>query len=222
MRTKLADRILPNYKQGEEIFNSVSHIVGAGISVVVLITCVVIAAMHGSIAGVITSIIYGLSSILLYTMSSIYHGLPKSTAKKVMQILDHCAIYFLIAGTYTPIVVVKIIPVYPTLGWGLLALEWGLAIVAIIFTAIDVKKYQIFSMLCNLVMGWAIIVYANVLLEVVGIHGFILILGGGIFYTIGAILYAIGHKQTYMHCVFHIFVLLGSITHAFAIIFYVL
>lgn len=222
MRTKLADRILPNYTKGEEIFNYVSHIVGGGISFVVLIVCVTISILHDSNIGIITSIIYGISSILLYTMSSIYHGLPKGTAKKVMQVLDHCAIYILIAGTYTPILMCAVIPTYPTIGYAILILEWALALIAIVFTAIDLKKYQIFSMLCNLVMGWAIIVVPHILLEVVTLFGFILILAGGIFYTIGAILYAIGHKKSYMHCIFHIFVLLGSITHAFAIMIYVL
>ncbi len=222
MHTKLADRILPNYTKGEEIFNFVSHIVGGGISVVILIICITISILHDSTIGVLTSIIYGLSSILLYAMSSVYHGLPTGTGKKVMQVLDHCAIYILIAGSYTPILLCSVVPSYPTIGYGLLALEWGLASIAIVFTAIDLKKYQVFSMLCNLVMGWAIILFPQILLEVIGFHGFLLLLGGGLFYTMGAVLYAIGKKKSYMHCVFHIFVLLGGIAHAFVIMLYVL
>ena len=222
MRTKLADRVLPNYSKGEEIFNFVSHIVGGAIGVVVLVVGIIIASIHGSVSAILTSIVFGVSSIAMFTMSSVYHALKKGKAKKVMKILDHCMIYVLIAGTYTPILVCSIVPVDPVLGWSLLAVEWILAIVAIVFTAIDLKRFQLLSMLCNLVMGWAIILFPSILLEAVGLYAFILILSGGIFYTIGAILYGIGKKRSYMHCVFHIFVLLGYITQALAILIYVL
>ena len=222
VRTKLDDRKLPDYTKGQELFNSISHIVGGAIGVLALVLCVVISALHGSAVGVLTSIAYGISMICLYTMSAVYHGLRPGKAKKVMQVLDHCTIYILIAGTYTPIALCKIAVINPAVGWGLFAFEWGLSVIAIIFTAIDLKKYQVFSMVCMLLTGWAIIFFYPVLIEAVGMNGFLLILAGGITYTIGAILYGIGSKRKIMHCIFHIFVLAGSILHLIAILLYVL
>ena len=116
-RTKLAERKLPRYTRGEEITNMVTHIVGGTMGIAVLTLCVIRAAIHHNPMGVVTSAIYGATMILLYTMSSIYHGLLPSTGKKVMQVIDHCTIYVLIAGTYTPIVLASIAPKYPALGW---------------------------------------------------------------------------------------------------------
>ena len=131
-------------------------------------------------------------------------------------------IYILIAGTYTPIALCAIKPVNSTVGWGVFIIEWSLAIVAIIFNAIDLKKYAVFAMICNLVMGWGIIVVIPVAIEALTWNGFMYILAGGIFYTVGAVLYGIGRNKSYMHCIFHVFVLLGSIAHLLGIMFYVL
>ena len=109
-RTKLADRILPNYTKGEEIFNMVSHIVGAVFGIVALVICVALSVLHNNTWGVVAGSIYGSSLIILYTMSSIYHGLGKGMSKKVMQVIDHCTIYYLIAGTYTPVLLVGLRP----------------------------------------------------------------------------------------------------------------
>ena len=112
-RTKLADRKLPIYTKGEEIFNMTTHIVGGALGVVALVLCVVFASIHGNPYAIVSSVIYGVSMILLYTMSSIYHGLsPKLTAKKVFQIFDHCSIFLLIAGTYTPFCLVTLYPIF--------------------------------------------------------------------------------------------------------------
>ena len=222
MRTKLIDRTLPNYSIVEERFNYISHILGGVIGVIALVLCVLISAWHHNIMAIVTSVVYGLSMIVLYSMSSIYHGLKDSMAKRVFQVLDHCAIYALIAGTYTPITLCAIRPINPTVGWGLFIMEWFLATIAIIFNAIDLKKYSVFSMICNLVMGWGVIVVLPVAIEALTWDGFMYILAGGIFYTIGAILYGTGRKKSYMHCIFHVFVLLGSIAHLLGIIFYVL
>lgn len=169
-----------------------------------------------------TSVVYGITMILLYSMSSIYHGLKDGMAKRVFQVLDHCAIYILIAGTYTPIALCAIRVVDPVVGWSIFIVEWSLALIAITFNAIDLKKYEIFSMICNLVMGWGIIVVVPVAIKALTWNGFMYILAGGIFYTVGAVLYGIGRNKSYMHCIFHVFVLLGSIAHLFGIIFYVL
>jgi len=221
-RTKLCDRLLPRYSRGEECMNMVTHIVGGGIGILVLLACVLKGAFGSDPWAVVTGAIYGGTMIILYAVSSVYHGLHPNMGKKVMQVVDHCTIYFLIAGTYTPIVVCAIRPVYPLLGWGMLIFEWVLAIVACVLTAIDLKKYNAFSMACYIGTGWAIIPFAKQALHALTVPGFSLVLAGGIAYTIGAVLYGIGSKVKWMHSVFHIFVVLGSLLQALAIIFCVM
>ena len=160
--------------------------------------------------------------VTLYAMSSIYHGLRPGTGKKVLQVIDHCTIYFLIAGTYTPIVLCSIAPMYPMLGWGLFIAEWALAILAATLTAIDLHNYRVFSMICYIGMGWAIIFFLPQAMSALTPSGFWLTFAGGIAYTIGAVLYGIGGKIRWMHSVFHIFVVLGSVLQFIAIYFYVL
>ena len=161
--------------------------------------------------------------ILLYTMSSIYHGLnPKRTSKKVFQVLDHCTIYLLIAGSYTPFALCNIREYDTATGWIIFGVIWAMAILGITLNAIDIKKYKVFSMICYLVMGWCIIFKVNILPEILGIPGFILLLAGGITYSIGAILYGVGRKHKYIHSIFHLFILLGSILQFFCILFYVM
>ena len=216
-RTKLRDRVLPDYTRGEELMNTITHIVGGVLAVAALVLCVVFAALHQNVYGIVSSAIYGVSMIALYTVSSVYHGMPPGMGKKVMQVVDHCTIYFLIAGTYTPVVLSALRPVHPGLGWGLFAFEWSLAALACALTAIDLKRYNVFSMLCYIGMGWAVIPFARQALEVMTFPGFLLLLLGGIAYTIGAILYGIGSKRRWMHSVFHIFVVLGSVLQFFAV-----
>lgn len=222
-RIKLKDRILPKYTKGEEVFNMTSHIVGGGIGVVALVLCVVFAAIHGNVYGVVGGAIYGATMIVLYTMSSIYHGLrPHLTAKKVFQVIDHCSIFLLIAGTYTPICLGPLREMYPALGWSIFGIIWGIAALGITLNAIDLEKYKIFSMICYLGMGWCIIVAAKPAWTAVGSEGMGLILAGGILYTIGAIFYGFGHKLKYIHSVFHIFVVLGSLVHFLSILIYMM
>ncbi len=222
LRTKLRDRILPTYTKGEEIFNMVSHIVGGAFAVTALVLCVVVSALKGSVYGVVTSSVYGATMILLYCMSSIYHGLRPGIGKKVLQILDHCTIYLLIAGTYTPILLCAMRPVYPAIAWTVFGIEWGCAALAITLTAIDLKQYRVFSMICYIVMGWAIIFAIVPTLKVLTLTGFLYVLGGGILYTIGAVLYGLGKKRRYMHNAFHVFVIGGSVLQFLGIIFYAL
>ena len=217
-RIKLKDRHLPNYTRGEEIMNMVTHIVGGGLGIIALIVCIIKAALAGNVPSIIGSVIYGSIMVILYCVSSVYHGLRPSTGKKVMQIIDHCTIYFLICGTYTPILLAAFIPVYSALGWGLLAAEWLLAALAATLTAIDLKKYNVFSMICYILMGWGIIFFIPQTLSVISRAGFALLLSGGIAYTVGAILYGIGVKKRWMHSVFHIFVVLGSLLQFLSII----
>ena len=219
-RTKLSDRSLPDYTRGEEIMNMVTHIVGGAIGIVALTLCVIRAALNGNVYGIVTSAIYGTTMITMFTISSVYHGLKPNLGKKVMQVIDHCTIYFLIAGTYTVIVLSAIRPVYPSLGWGLFGFEWAMAALAATLTAIDLKKYEAFSMTCYIGMGWAVIPFWRQTLKVLTGPGFALLLSGGIAYTIGAVLYGIGSKKKWMHSVFHIFVILGALLQFFAVLFY--
>lgn len=221
-RTKLRDRQLPDYTKGEEIFNMVSHIVGGALGVIALIVCVVVSATKGNGWGIVSSIIYGFSLILLYTMSSIYHGLRPNMGKKVMQVLDHCSIYFLISGTYTPIALCAIRPQFPVWGWLIFGFVWGVSAIAVVFTAIDLKKYAKLSMICYIGLGWCVVLALKPTIASVPAGGLIWLLIGGIAYTIGAVLYGVGRKKRYMHSVFHLFVLLGSICHFISILCYVL
>ena len=222
-RTKLKDRILPKYTKGEEIFNMTSHIVGAVLGVVATVLCIVFAAVRGNVYGVISGAIYGATMILLYTMSSIYHGLsPKRYSKKVFQVLDHCSIFLLIAGSYTPFALCSIREYDPVSGWVIFGVIWAVAILGIILNSIDIKKFKIFSMICYLAMGWCIVFRITLLPKLLGIAGFVLLLLGGIAYTVGAVLYSIGKKRKYMHSVFHLFILLGSLLQFFCILLYVM
>ncbi len=221
-RTKLKDRILPDYTKGEEIFNMTSHIVGGSFGIVALVLCIVFAAIHHNGYAVVSSAIYGVMMIILYTMSSIYHGLkPQRKAKKVFQVLDHCSIFLLIAGSYTPFCLVTFREYDAVLGWTIFGIIWAIAILGITLNAIDIKKYKVFSMICYLGMGWCIIFTAKLLPKLLGIPGLVLLVSGGIAYTVGAILYGLGRKKRYMHSIFHLFILLGSILQFFCILLYV-
>ena len=211
-RTKLKDRILPKYSKGEEIFNMTSHIVGAALGIVATVLCVVFAAIHGNAYGVVSGAIYGVTMILLYTMSSIYHGLkPELFSKKVFQVLDHCSIFLLIAGSYTPFALCTFREYNTALGWTIFGVIWAMAILGIVLNSIDIKKYKVFSMICYLGMGWCVIFTAKLLPKLLGMAGVVLLVAGGIAYSVGAILYGIGKKRKWMHSIFHLFILLGSI-----------
>ncbi|MBR5561325.1 MAG: hemolysin III family protein [Clostridia bacterium] len=219
-KTGFKNRPLPDYTKGEEIFNMVSHIVGGAVGVAALVLCIIFSAVHKNGYALAGSIVYGVSMITLYTMSSVYHGLRAGTAKRVMQVLDHCTIYLLIAGTYTPILLSAMRPIDPVASWVLLGVVWGLSAIAITLTAIDLKKYAVFSMICYIGMGWCIVVKIPLLIAAVGWGGFWLILAGGLCYTAGAVLYGMGRTKRYMHSVFHLFVVAGSILHLLAILLY--
>lgn len=220
-RIKLKDRILPDYTKGEEIMNMVTHIVGGTIAIAALALCVVFAAIEGDPWAVVSTSIYGFTMIVLYTISSTYHGLHQGTAKKVMQIIDHCAIFFLIAGTYTPILLAGIRTFDPVAAWVIFGIEWAVTFLAATLNAIDLKKYSIFSMICYIAMGWCVIMVLPQTIKAITIPGFLWLLGGGIAYTVGAVLYGLGKKKRYMHSIFHIFVVIASLLQFFAIFFYI-
>lgn len=221
-RTKLENRVLPFYTKGEEIFNMVSHIVGGAIGIACLVLCVIFSALYREAWSVVASAIYGGTMVVLYTMSSIYHGLRNETAKKVFQVIDHCTIYFLIAGTYTPITLSGLRVNHPVIGFVVFGIVWACCLAAATFTAIDLERYKKMSMICYLGMGWVIILFIKPTIEVLGLGGMVFLLTGGVAYTIGAVLYGIGKRKKYMHSIFHLFVIAGSVLHFFMILFYVI
>ena len=221
-RTPIYARLLPDYTRGEEVFNMVSHIVGGAFGVLALALCVVRSVLHGSVWGVVSSCIYGASIILLYAMSCIYHGLKPVTAKKIFQVLDHCTIYILIAGTYTPVLLCAMRRMFPVWAWGIFGAVWGCAAAAAVFTAIDLKKYAKLSMICYLAMGWCIVLALRPALASVPHQALLWILLGGVAYTVGTVLYGLGKRRRWMHCVFHLFVLLGTALQFWGIFFYIL
>ncbi|MBR1707558.1 MAG: hemolysin III family protein [Clostridia bacterium] len=221
-RTPLMERDMPFYTKAEERMNMITHIVGGAIAVAALVLCIIRSAMHHSGVGIASSIVFGVSMILLYTMSSIYHGLPDGRGKRVMQVLDHCSVYILIAGSYTPVLLCGLARVDKVSAWVIFGIVWGLAAAAIVLNSIDLKSFKHISMVLYLLMGWTIIFKLPVLIQAIGMPAFWLILAGGILYTIGAILYGLGRTRRYMHSIFHIFVVAGSICHVLAILLYIL
>lgn len=221
-RIPLKERELPDYLKGEEMFNFISHIAGGGIGVIILVLSVVFSAIYNDVWAVVGSSVYGFSMVLLYTMSSIYHGLNNRTAKKVFQVLDHCTIYFLIAGTYTPILLSAIRPINRVLAFSLFGAVWIMCILGTVFTAIDLNSTKRFSMVCYIGMGWCIVVGLKDLICALTVNGFLWLLSGGIAYTLGAVFFLLGTKVRYMHSLFHLFVILGSLLQFIAIFFYVI
>ena len=222
-RIKLNNRILPTYSKGEEIFNMVSHIVGGALGIVAITLCAIFGAINNNVYGIISGTIFGATLVILYTISSIYHGLsPKCKAKKVFQVIDHCSIFLLIAGTYTPFTLCTLREYNTVLGWSMFGVVWGLAILGIVFNSIDLSKYKFFSMICYLVMGWCIIFRINVVYNCLGLTGFLLLLLGGIAYTIGAIIYGLGKKYKWMHSIFHITCIIGSVLQFLCVLLYVM
>lgn len=220
--TKTMDNALSKYSKGEEIFNMVSHIVGGALGLAGVILCIIFAAIHKNVYGIVSCGVYGLTLVLLYTFSSIYHGLrPGGTAKKVFQILDHCTIFLLIAGTYTPFALCTLREYDVATGWTIFGVIWGITVIGITLTAIDLRKYRKLSMVCYILMGWCIMVKGNVMPELLTTTGFLLLLTGGIAYTIGAIFYVVGKKRKWMHSIFHIACVIGSMLQLLCILFYV-
>ncbi|MDR0951610.1 MAG: hemolysin III family protein [Oscillospiraceae bacterium] len=211
---------IPDYTLGEELGNSISHGVGALLAVAALVLCIIASLRSGDPWAAFSGSVYGVTLIMLYTMSCLYHALVTGSAKRVFRVLDHCGIFLLIAGTYTPytLVTLRETPV----GWPLFAVIWAAAIVGIVLNAIDLEKFKLVSMLCYLAMGWCIVFAVRPLMENLAAPGLVLLLAGGLAYTLGAILYGLGAKRKYFHSVWHLFVLAGSALHFFSILFYVL
>ena len=214
-RIKLQNRRLPDYSLAEELVNAISHGLGAILGIVVLILCTLKAGTDPF--ALVGCMIYGACMTMLYSISALYHSFRPGMTKKVFQILDHCTIYILIAGTYTPILLTAFVRQAPLLGWGLLAVQWGVSALAITLTAIDLHRFRVFSYASYVILGWAIIFFLPTTVRLIGIQGLLWLLAGGISYTIGAVMYAIGAKKPWFHSAFHIFVIAGSFLQFIAI-----
>ena len=210
---------LHKYSLAEELISSISHGVGTGLAIAALVVGVVLSVLYNDVLCVISVAIYGGTLVILYLMSTIYHGLRPNNAKRVFRVIDHCSVFLLIAGTYTPFTLVTL---RGPLGWSIFVVVWGSAALGIALNAINMKRFSKFSMICYIAMGWAIVFASLPLYKQIGFGGMSLLLIGGIAYTIGAVLYGIGKKKKYIHSVWHFFVLAGSIFNYFSILFYVI
>ena len=210
---------IPKYSLSEELLNAISHGLGALFGIVGTVLCIVKAANTGDPWRIVSGSIFGVTVLLLYLMSCLYHALKVNMAKRVFRVIDHCTIFLLIAGTYTPFTLVTL---RGTIGWVLFGTVWGMAVLGITLNAVNLKKFSKISVACYLVMGWAIIAAFQPLTEALAPQGVSLLIWGGIAYTVGAILYGIGAKVKYFHSVFHFFCLAGTVLHFFAIYLYVL
>ena len=202
------------FKFGEELANSITHGIGALLSVAALVLLIVFSSIHGNPWYIVSFTIYGSTLVTLYTISTLYHSFPKSTVKSVFEILDHSSIFLLIAGTYTPFTLISL---RGSIGWTIFGTIWGLAAAGIIFKVFFIKKFVVISTLLYIVMGWMVVFVLKNLVESLPKTGLIFLIIGGVLYTIGTVFY-IQRKIPYHHTIWHIFVLGGSIFHFFAVL----
>lgn len=211
-------RILPCYTQGEELMNAVTHGLGAVFAVAAVTLMAGASVLQQDWVKLGASLVYGLSLVLLYLMSTLYHAVPGPRAKGVLQILDHCSIFLLIAGSYTPYTLVTLRHVG---GWWLFAGLWAAALVGVVLNAIDLGRFRHLSMACYLVMGWSVVIMLEPLVASLHPMGLRLLVWGGVAYTGGVVFYALKRKR-YFHGIWHLFVLAGSVLHFFSIFLYII
>jgi hemolysin III len=207
-----------HYSIAEEIAHAITHGVGILLSIAALTVLVAFASLHGNAWHIVSCSIYGSTLVLLYAASTLYHALPSSRAKGVFRILDHTAIYVLIAGTYTPFTLVNLRGGW---GWTLFGVVWGLSILGIVLEAVARPRVRILSLVLYLGLGWMAAIAVKPLLDSVAAGGLVLLLLGGLAYTGGVVFYC-WHRLPYHHAIWHIFVLAGSVFHYFAVLFYVI
>lgn len=208
-----------DYTVGEEIFNAVTHGVGVLLAIAAIPLCVVQSVVHGGGMLLAAALIYSISMVVEYLMSTLYHAIAVPRAKKVFRVLDHCGIYLYIAGSYTPFCLVTLID---NNGIPLFALVWGVAIAGIIAEAFWVTRPRWISAVLYLLQGWAVVVCIPALWTLLDPVGFWLLVVGGLCYTVGAIFYVFTKKKRFMHSVFHLWVLAGSVFQFFSIYLFVL
>ncbi len=214
---------LPFYLHSEEMFNMITHIVGGGFGVAFLLIGIICSCIYkpGDVTAILSMIFFGLTMIALYSISAIYHGLPIGKGKRVLQVLDHCTIYILIAGTYTPVVLLGLASITPW-HYVFLAAVYVLSILGIVLNATMMRKMavKVISMILYIAVGWGIIFFYPVLIKSLGVTGMWLLIGGGISYTVGSILYGIGSKKRYFHSIFHLFVNVGTLLQYLSVLLF--
>jgi len=213
LKAQTTDRL---FTLGEEIAHSITHGIGAGLSIAGLTLLVALAVLYGNVYQVVSFSIYGATLILLYLASTLYHGFRNPRLKRVFKVFDHASIYLLIAGTYTPFLLVGLRGRW---GWTFLIIIWGLAILGVSFKALFIDRFHKLSVLAYILMGWLSVVMIKELLINISLGGLIWLGVGGVIYMVGVIFYAL-QKIPYMHVVWHFFVLGGSICHYFAVLLY--
>ena len=210
---------IPHYTLGEELMNSISHGAGALMGITALVLCIVKSCSPLDGYKLASGIVFGLTTTLLYLMSCLYHALKVNRAKRVFRVIDHCTIFLLIAGTYTPY---TLITLQGLTGWLLFGIVWCVGVLGIVLNAVSLKRFAKLSVACYVALGWVVIFASRQLISSLERPGLWLLLGGGIAYTVGAVLYGIGAKKRYFHSIFHFFCLIGTLLHFFSIYFYVL
>lgn len=206
------------YPRREEIANAITHGIGALLSLAGLVLLIVFSSMKGTAWHVVSFTIYGVSMLLLYLCSTLVHSFKEGKVKDLFEFLDHSSIYIYIAGTYTPFMLVAI---RGPLGWSLFGIVWGIALLGVVFKAYFVKRFLFMSTFFYLIMGWLIVIAWGPLTAAVPEPGIVLLVAGGILYTLGTVFY-VWRAFPYHHAIWHLFVLGGSITHFFAILMYLL
>jgi len=207
-----------DYTFGEEIAHAVSHGIGILLSIAGLVVMLIFAYLYGDAWHIVSCSIYGATLILLYTASTLYHGITQPTLKRILQRIDHAAIYLLIAGTYTPFTLVALRGGW---GWTLFGLVWSFAMVGVVLETMVKKRINWLSISLYLGMGWMVVIAIRPMLDSVASGGLVLLLAGGLCYSLGVIFYA-WKRLAYHHAVWHLFVMAGSLLHFFSIFFYVL
>lgn len=205
---------LYEYSLKEEIANSITHGIGAGLSVAGLTLLVVLAAIYGDVWRIVSFSIFGSTLVILYLASTLYHSFQNPRVKRVLRVLDHASIYLLIAGSYTPFLLVSMRGVW---GWTMFGVVWGLALIGVTFKVFFIGRYEVLATAAYVLMGWLCVIAFKQMLVSVPPGGVTFLIIGGVVYTVGVIFYA-WHKLPYNHAIWHLFVLGGSICHFFAVI----
>ena len=203
----------------EELFNASSHAVGTLLSIAALIIMIDLSSLAGHPLTIVSSAIYGASLVFMYAASTLYHIAVEPSLKKKLKIVDHSSIYFLIAGTYTPFMLVTL---HGAWGWSLFGVVWGLALIGLVFKLFFTGRFEFISLTMYLLMGWIVLIAIKPLIHHLNFDGLMWLFAGGLFYTLGVVFYATDHKYKFNHFIWHIFVLAGSLYHFFAILFYVI
>jgi hemolysin III len=202
----------------EEVANSITHGVGLAFSVIGLGVLVALACLYGSALHIASCSVYGATMVMLYTASTLYHSFRSPRIKHIFKIIDHCSIYLLIAGTYTPFTLVMLRGGW---GWSLFGIIWMLSFVGIVFKLFFVNKFQILSTIVYVLMGWLAVVAIKPMVQMIPLNCILWLVAGGLFYTIGVLFFA-WHRIPYNHAIWHVFVVAGSVCHFFAVLFYVI